>query len=122
MKTIEPEVLSATTLIGNEVENGEGELLGKIEEIMIDRHTGDVAYAVLSFGGFMGLGEKLFAVPWQALTLDTDEQVFIFDVTKNRLEDAPGFDKKNWPRSGDREFVDLVYSYYAIPPYYTHRA
>jgi len=63
--------LSASTLIGNEVRNREGEDLGRIEDFMMDRETGRVAYAVLSFGGFLGVGNKLFAVPWDAFTIDS---------------------------------------------------
>lgn len=59
---------------------------------MLDVPSGRVAYAVLSFGGFLGMGEKLFAEPWSALTLDTVNKRFVLDVTKDRLTDAPGFD------------------------------
>ena len=59
---------------------------------MLDVPSGRVAYAVLSFGGFLGMGEKLFVVPWSALTLDTVNKRFVLDVTKERLKDAPGFD------------------------------
>jgi sporulation protein YlmC with PRC-barrel domain len=114
-----PQILSATTMIGNHVTNPAGERLGKIEEIMLDRSTGHIAYAVLSFGGFLGMGNKLFAVPWSALELNTRDHTFSLDVDKERLENAPGFDKDNWPRSPDRAFVDSVYSYYEVEPYYT---
>jgi len=118
MKDHAPEILSATTLIGNDVVNKEGKSLGKIEEIMLDRHSGNIAYAVLSFGGFLGMGDKLFAVPWRSMTVNTIEHNCLLDVNKEQLEDAPGFDKSNWPSSGDRKFLDSVYSYYKIEPYY----
>lgn len=111
-----PELLSATTMIGDDVVNPEGESLGKIEEIMIDRATGHVAYAVLSFGGFLGLGDKLFAVPWSTLALDADEHAFRLDVDKERLKDAPGFDKDKWPKSPDRSFLDEMYTFYGVEP------
>src|SRR5438445_12971392 len=83
-------VLSASTLAGDRVKNAAGEDLGKIDELMIDIPTGRVAYAVLSFGGVLGLGDKLFAIPWRALRVDEDEKQFIFNVDKRQLENAPG--------------------------------
>lgn len=85
--------LSATTLVGDGVRNTAGDSLGKIEELMIDLPTGRVAYAVLSFGGFLGMGDKLFAIPWSALKLDEAAHEFVLNVSKERLEKAPGFDK-----------------------------
>lgn len=94
-------IISAGTLMGDSVRNSAGEHLGKIEEIMIDVNNGKIAYAVLSFGGFLGIGDKLFAVPWDSLTLNSAAQEFILDVDKEVLEHAPGFDKDNWPDMAD---------------------
>ena len=77
-----PELMGAETLIGSDVYNKKGEDLGDIKEIMLDMRTGRVAYAVLSFGGFLGMGGKLFAVPWTALVLDTENKRFALDVDK----------------------------------------
>lgn len=118
MRENHPLVLSASTLIGNNVRNSDGDSLGEIEEIMLDRSDGRVAYAVLSFGGFLGVGDKLFAVPWQVLEIDTENHEFILDVPKDRLKEAPGFDKDDWPSSADRSFMDEVYGYYEVKPYY----
>ena len=107
-------VLSASTLIGDDVRNNAGENLGKIEEIMIDLKTGSIAYAVLSFGGFLGLGDKLFAVPWQAMEIDLGEHEFVLDVDEERLKNAPGFDKDNWPESADPTFMQEMYAYYEV--------
>jgi sporulation protein YlmC with PRC-barrel domain len=90
-------VLSASTLVKDDVYNRMNEKVGSIQEIMIDVPTGRVAYSVLSVGGFLGMGDRLFAIPWQALTLDEDRKCFVMDVDKKRLENAPGFDKNNWP-------------------------
>lgn len=119
MKDHAPEVLSATTIIGNDVVNKEGKTLGEVEEIMFDRHTGDVAYAVLSFGGFLGMGEKYFAVPWRAMTVNTVDRNCILDVAEDRLKNAPGFDKDDWPASANREFLDQVHKFYDVQPYYS---
>lgn len=94
-------IISAGTLMGDSVRNSAGESLGKIEEIMIDVNNGKIAYAVLSFGGFLGIGDKLFAVPWDSLTLNSAAQEFILDVDKQVLENAPGFNKDNWPDMAD---------------------
>ena len=94
-----PRVLSATTMIGDKVVNPDGEELGTLKELMIDLDEGRVNYAVLSFGGFLGMGDKLFAIPWQALTLNAEKHNFILNVDKEQLENAPGFDKDNWPQS-----------------------
>jgi sporulation protein YlmC with PRC-barrel domain len=82
-------VLSGSSLKGGRVVNYKGEDLGKIEEIMIDLDRARVAYAVLSFGGFLGLGDKLFAIPWQAITGDTIKKQLILNVDKALLEKAP---------------------------------
>src|SRR5512135_3389874 len=83
-------VISASSLTGDSVVNAQGEDLGTIEDIMIHIDSGRVAYAVLSFGGFLGMGDKLFAIPWEALTLDEDNKQFILNIPKEKLENAPG--------------------------------
>jgi sporulation protein YlmC with PRC-barrel domain len=107
-------VLSASTLIGEDVRNLQGEDVGHIKELMIDIRSGRVAYAVLSFGGFLGLGDKLFAVPWSALRLNQQDKVFILDVDKRRLEEAPGFDKDRWPDMADPAWSDTIDRYYGV--------
>ena len=108
-----PELMGADTLNGNDVYNSDGEDLGDIKEFMIEMATGKVAYAVLSFGSLMGLlGGKLFAVPWSALTLDTKNKRFVLEVEKDRLTEAPGFDKNNWPNMADRTWAKSIHAYY----------
>jgi sporulation protein YlmC with PRC-barrel domain len=114
----ETRVLSASTMIGDQVHNSQGEHLGKIEELMIDMPTGQVGYAVLSFGGFLGVGDKLFAVPWQALELRPDRHEFVLDVPKDRLKNAPGFDKNNWPSTADRTWGSQIHEFYGRKPYW----
>ncbi|MDP2679349.1 MAG: PRC-barrel domain-containing protein [Rhodoferax sp.] len=107
-----PAFMSASTLIGNDVYNLQDEDLGDVKELMLDMRTGKVTYAVLSFGGFLGMGEKLFAVPWPALTLDTENKRFTLNVSKERLESAPGFDSDNWPNMANPEWASGIHSYY----------
>ena len=113
-----PAVMAADTLTGDKVVNLNKEDLGKIEHLMIDLATGRVAYAVLSFGGFLGLGDKLFAIPWSSLAIDTQEKRFVLNVDKALLERAPGFDKEHWPNMADRAWGANIYSYYGAKPYW----
>ena len=112
MKRNNVNLLSAGTLKGTDVVNEAGENLGELEEIMLDLNNGRVAYAVLSFGGLMGLGDKFFAVPWQAFTLNQNREELILNVNKEVLENAPGFDKHNWPQVATSAWLDNVYSHY----------
>ncbi len=111
-------VLAAGVLAGESVRNRAGDDLGTIEEIMLDLEAGRVAYAVLSFGGFLGIGDKLFAVPWEALELNTAEREFILDVDKQTLQNAPGFDKEHWPDMADETWGSQVHAHYGTEPYW----
>jgi sporulation protein YlmC with PRC-barrel domain len=113
-----PNVMDAATLTGDSVVNAAGEDLGKIEAIMLDVTSGRIAYAVLSFGGFLGMGKKLFALPWGALTLDAVERRFILDASKEKLENAEGFDKDHWPSMAEPGWATRLYSYYNVTPYW----
>jgi hypothetical protein len=111
-----PSLMGADTLIGDSVVNGAEEDLGDIKEIMLDMHTGQVAYAVMAFGGFLGMGEKLFAVPWQAMHLDTANKRFVLNVDKERLKTAPGFNKDSWPDMSDMTWANQIHSFYGTDP------
>jgi len=113
-----PNVLSATAILGDGVTNRAGESLGKIEELMLDLEKGRVAYAVLSFGGILGMGAKLFAVPFEALKLDANRHHFMLDVEKDKLKNAPGFDKGNYPKVADRAWGAQIFKYYGYTPYW----
>lgn len=105
-----PEVMAASTLAGDDVVNRQGQDLGKIKEIMIDVPSGHIAYVVLSSGGLLGVGDKLFAIPWQALTLDINRKCFILDVDVKRLKQAPGFDKAHWPAIADSAWLSEAHA------------
>lgn len=104
MKT---QALSATSLNGTNVVNLQGEDVGHVEDMMIDLTTGRILYAVLSFGGLLGIGNKLFAVPFESFTIDQENKKFILAV-----------DKDNWPKHSDKSFQNEVYAYYSIEPYW----
>jgi len=90
-------LMKASTLRDTKVKNKANEDLGKIDDFVMHLDSGKIAYAVLSFGGVLGIGNKLFAVPWNVLSMKMDSREFILDVPKERLKNAPGFDKDNWP-------------------------
>jgi sporulation protein YlmC with PRC-barrel domain len=113
-----PRVMAAGTLEGDDVVNAAGDKLGTLDEIMLDVPSGRIAYAVLSSGGFLGIGDKLFAIPWRALTLDADNECFVLDVSKERLEQAPGFDKDDWPSMANESWAREVHTYYQTRPYW----
>lgn len=113
-----PSILAASAMTGCPVRNPSGEDLGTIEELMIDLEYGCIAYAVLSFGGFLGMRNKRFAIPWEALTWDAQSKEFVLDVDKELLKSAPGFDKDRWPDFADRTWAGEVHEYYGRPPYW----
>lgn len=112
-------ILSASTMEGTAVKSPAGESLGEINDLMVDLTTGRVAYAVVSFGGLLGIGNKLFAVPLLALKQDADNRCFILlDATKDTLEEAHGFDKDHWPDFADRTWQTAVHKHYNTPTYW----
>jgi sporulation protein YlmC with PRC-barrel domain len=117
-RPMHPEVLRTKDIAGDRVRNAAGENLGKIEELVIDVNTGRVAYAVLSFGGILSMGNKLFAIPWQALQVDPKNKEFVLNVDKTRLENATGFDKDNWPNMADPTFGTTIYRHFGYKPYW----
>jgi sporulation protein YlmC with PRC-barrel domain len=114
------QVFSATSIIGSKVLNPAGDQLGTIKELMVDLEDGQIAYAVLSFGGFLGLGDKLFAIPLEALTFANGDHTVILEVEKEVLRNAPGFDKDQWPDTAQYEAGWLldIYEYYGYSPYW----
>ena len=107
-----PRLMGADTLLGNDVYNHKNEKLGDVKEFMLSMDTGKVSYVVLSYGGFLTLGEKLFAVPWKALTLDTVNHRFVMNVEKEKFENAPGFNVDDWPNMADETWATSIHDYY----------
>jgi sporulation protein YlmC with PRC-barrel domain len=114
-----PDVMAASTLKGTKVISSDGEDVGKISDIMLDVRGGRVAYAVLSEGGFLGMGTNLHAIPWSALALDTDEKCFRVSVVAQRIKEDPGFDKDHWPSMADGAWGTTVHQYYNRDPYWS---
>ena len=87
--------------------------------MVLDLDSGCVAFAVLSVGGFLGVGNKDFAVPWPVLSPSLSEKRFTTGITHNQLENAPPFDKANWLERVNRSWLENMYGHYGQPPYWT---
>ncbi|MFC3907667.1 PRC-barrel domain-containing protein [Legionella dresdenensis] len=105
-------VVKASEITGVEVRNLERENLGTINDVVIDKAFGKVSYLVLDFGGILGFGNKFFAIPWHMFTYDTIEDCFLLNIDKERLKNAPGFDKEHWPNFAAAEIASSIDKYY----------
>jgi sporulation protein YlmC with PRC-barrel domain len=113
-----PEVMAAATLDGDRVLSADGNDIGKLKDIMLDVRSGRIAYAVLSSGGFLGIGDKLLAIPWSALTLDANRKCFLLSMSSERVKNAPGFDRNHWPSMADATWASSIHQYYGREPYW----
>jgi hypothetical protein len=111
------DVISSEHVEGTQVYSANtSENVGEIHHLMIDKKSGRVAYAVMSFGGFLGLGESYYPVPWNALKYDTNLQGFVTGITAEQLKDAPGLaDEQSW---SDREWGQRLHQHYGAPTYW----
>ena len=107
-------MIASDRVEGTAVYNGEGERLGTIERFMVDKVSGQVEYAVLSFGGLFGMGNKHYPLPWQTLTYDTDKGGYVVNLGKEQLEGAPSYDEEGGEPEFDRDYNARVYQYYGI--------
>lgn len=109
--------IAAKRVNGTEVYNAAGQHLGEIEDIMIDKPSGEVVYAIMSFGGFLGIGEKYHPLPWQVLNYDTEKDGYVVDLNKEQLTRAPAYSRDEL---GDNDSVwrGRVFDYYKQPPYW----
>jgi sporulation protein YlmC with PRC-barrel domain len=107
-KLMQAGLLSGNRLSGCRVENSAGEALGRVEDVIIDEEQGHVAYVLLSLGGFLGIGTKLFVFPWAALHHDRTERKVIVDIDRESLRNAPGFDRYSWPDLSDRTWASRI--------------
>ena len=109
--------LTASTIIGDKVLNNEDEDMGSIHDIMLDIRSGKIEYYVIEFGGFLGMGEKFFAIPFHLLTVDPEHKVFRFNEKRETLKKAPGFDKNHWPETNEhkQEYVNVSWGFWDNP-------
>src|SRR5690349_21456786 len=108
-------VLKASDVIGMKVEGIDEKSLGTIKDLVLDPVEGDIQYAVLDFGGFLGIKDKYFIVPWEAITFNATGKKIVLDVTKRDLKKAPGFDKNHWSDFSDQQEQVVIYEFYEIP-------
>lgn len=117
-ETMLPRVVRTANVTGANVHNRDGEKLGTIQDLVIDVRRGRIAYAALSFGGFLGIGDKLFMIPWSALVYDSKTNEFVLDIGREALEKAPGFDKNHWPDMADPVYGTEIHRHYGQMPYW----
>lgn len=104
--------LSMGSIIGDSVRTPRGEKIGQLEEFIFDAMTGRVGYAILSFTGNLGLGDRLFVVPWQRLQVDPGNRCLIINMDRDTLAFAPGFGRDDWPDMADPVWANEILSYY----------
>lgn len=107
------QIVNADNVVGVDVKNNQNEDLGQVEAIMLDKLTGKVAYVVLSYGGFLGMGDKLFALPWSIFSYDVAEDCFKIPLNEQQLKNSPGFDKDNWPDMSNPQWRDSIQNHYS---------
>ncbi len=110
-------LIASDKVEGTPVRRTDGEKIGTIERVMIDKRSGQVAYAVMSFGGFLGIGDQYHPLPWSVLTYDTNQGGYVVDLDKERLQGAPSFGRDETPAWGSRDWDRRVHDYYGVPPY-----
>ncbi len=111
--------IRVSQLTGMNIQNPQGESVGQINDLVLDANTGKVRYAAVTYGGFLGIGNKMFAVPFEAFKFkrkanDSDETVLVLDVTPEQLKGSVGFDENNWPDFADKEYTAEIYKRYKI--------
>jgi sporulation protein YlmC with PRC-barrel domain len=111
-------IVDSSKIVGCKVENAQGENLGKIESLMLDLQGGRIAYAVLSFGGFLGMGDKLFPVPMEALHFRASDEKVTLNVDKETLKNAPGYDRDTLPNANDQAWRSSIFTHYGYTPYW----
>lgn len=110
--------VKSATIIGAKVFNRQSEHVGKVEEVVVNVLDGNIAYLVITFGGFLGMGEKLYAVPWKALYYDHALEAYLLNVSKEQIERAPAFEKEAWSHFGDESWNRGIHDYYEVPPFW----
>ena len=111
-------LIAANKVEGTDVFNSGGDRVGSIHDLMIDKVSGQVAYAIMSFGGFLGVGNSYHPLPWQLLEYNTNLEGYVVDIKPGQLEDAPSNPVESEPAWGDPEYERKVRDYYgAVPPW-----
>ncbi|MFV3130147.1 PRC-barrel domain-containing protein [Niveispirillum sp. KHB5.9] len=109
--------ISADKVNGTDVYSTAGEKIGHVEDVMLNKRTGNVAYAIMAFGGFLGIGERYHPLPWSVLKYDTAKEGYVVPLDKSRLENAPSYSEQELG-ADDRRWREPVSTYYNVPPYW----
>jgi sporulation protein YlmC with PRC-barrel domain len=110
--------IRATTVIGTNVHDSSGKKIGEVEDVMLDKLSNNIMFAVLSFGGFLGIAEKYHPVPWSSLKYDKGRNTYVVDFTKELLEAAPAGSIEDLARNDGQDFRDRAFDYYKTPRYW----
>ena len=111
-------LIASDKVEGTAVYNRKGERLGDVHNLMVDKYSGQVAYAVMSFGGFLGIGESYHPLPWKVLDYDKRMGGYVVDLDKDKLRGAPSFSRDKTPDWSDRNWGTRVHDYYGVRPYW----
>ncbi|MEQ8345438.1 MAG: PRC-barrel domain-containing protein [Sneathiellaceae bacterium] len=111
-------LISTHKVEGTSVYNGEGDQLGSVDSLMVNKQTGKVAYAVMSFGGFLGIGEGHHPLPWEVLHYDTRKDGYVVNLSKDQLRDAPTLGRDEEYRLMDRDYETSIHKHYGVAPYW----
>ncbi|MCE4222901.1 PRC-barrel domain containing protein [Methylobacterium sp. C25] len=111
-------LIASDRVVGAEVRRPDGSKVGRIERLMLDKASGRVAYVVMSFGGFLGLGEDYYTLPWAVLTYDTSMDAYSVDITEEQLRNAPARSPEGGDPQDEREWEEHVHRYYNAAPYW----
>lgn len=112
-------LIAADKVEGTAVYNAKGDKLGTVHDVMLDKRGGNVAYAVMSFGGFLGMGEKTHPLPWKTLNYDEKRDGYVVNLSKEQLEGAPTLDRAEQDRLYDSTYGESIYNYYGVAPYWS---
>ena len=111
--------IRAKTVLGTSVKDPAGNHIGSIEDIILEKQSNAIMFAVIGFGGFLGMGEKYHPIPWSALDYDYSEGAYIVSYTKEQLENAPAGSIEELTREGGVDIRNRVYDYYHTPHYWS---
>ncbi len=110
-------LIAADKVQGTDVFNNAGDRLGSVHDLMIDKQTGQVAYAILSFGGFLGIGGSYHPLPWSLLRYNTNLGGYVVEIDENQLKDAPSYEAGSEPAWGDPAYEGKLHDFYGVDSY-----
>ncbi|PZO79402.1 MAG: photosystem reaction center subunit H [Mesorhizobium amorphae] len=111
--------IAASKVVGTAVYNTAGQSIGTISDLMLDKNSNNIMFAVISFGGFLGIGEKYHAVPWSSLDYEKSRAGYVVPYSKEQLEAAPAYSVDDLSREDGRTARDASYDYYKVDPYWS---